>query len=88
MNPRRRIWLAGYLVIWLAGGLLLAQEKPAGQGFQFRSSTDRVNVTLTLTDANGRFVPNLTGAYFARIPPLSRGPRRPLPELYGPPELP
>ena len=33
-------------------------------------------------------LPPLTGAYFARIPPLSRGARRPLPELYSPPELP
>ena len=56
----RRTWLAGYLVIWLSASLLLAQEKPAGQGFQFRSNTDLINVTVTVTDANGRFVPNLT----------------------------
>ncbi len=60
MIARRRIWLAGYLVSWLSAGLLLAQEKPAGQGFQFRSNTDLVNVTVTVTDANGRFVPGLT----------------------------
>lgn len=56
----RRIWLSGYLVIWLSAALLLAQEKPAGQGFQFRSNTDLINVTVTVTDANGRFVPDLT----------------------------
>jgi VWFA-related protein len=57
---RPRIWLSGYLVIWLSATLLLAQDKPAGQGFQFRSNTDLINVTVTVTDANGRFVPNLT----------------------------
>lgn len=60
MRRRPRIWLAGYLVIWLSASLLLAQEKPAGQAFQFRSNTDLINVTVTVTDANGRFVPNLT----------------------------
>lgn len=56
MTPRRHIWLAGYLVIWLSAiPLLTAQEK-----FQFRSNTDLINVTVTVTDANGRFVPNLT----------------------------
>ncbi|TAK18514.1 MAG: VWA domain-containing protein, partial [Acidobacteria bacterium] len=57
---RRRIWLAGYLVSWLSATLLLAQEKPGGQGFSFRSNTDLINVTVTVTDANGRFVPGLT----------------------------
>lgn len=56
----RPIWLTGYLVIGLSATLLLAQEKPAGQAFQFRSNTDLINVTVTVTDANGRFVPNLT----------------------------
>ncbi len=40
--------------------LLSAQEPPAGQGFSFRSNTDLINVTVTVTDANGRFVPGLT----------------------------
>jgi VWFA-related protein len=60
MTTRPRIWLTGYLVICLSATLLLAQEKPAGQGFQFRSNTDLINVTVTVTDANGRFVPGLT----------------------------
>jgi VWFA-related protein len=65
------IWTSGHLVIWsLVAGLsaigllndaaLHAQEKPAGQGFSFRSNTDLINVTVTVTDANGRFVPGLT----------------------------
>ena len=60
MTTRPRIWIAGYLVIWLSASLLLAQEKPAGTGFTFRSNSDLINVTVTVTDANGRFVPNLT----------------------------
>ena len=39
---------------------LSAQEKPAGQGFSFRSNTDLINVTVTVTDENGRFVPGLS----------------------------
>lgn len=38
---------------------LSAQERPAGQGFSFRSNTDLINVTVTVTDANGRFVSGL-----------------------------
>lgn len=47
--------LIGALVVSLS-----AQEKPAGQGFSFRSNTDLINVTVTVTDDNGRFVPGLT----------------------------
>jgi VWFA-related protein len=60
MNSRGRIWLAGCLVSCVSASLLLAQEKPATQGFSFRSNTDLINVTVTVTDANGRFVPGLT----------------------------
>ena len=60
MKSGGRIWLAGYLVAWLSATLLLAQDKPTGQGFSFRSNTDLINVTVTVTDANGRFVPGLT----------------------------
>lgn len=55
----KKLGFAGALVLGCSIALF-AQEKPAGQGFQFRSSTDLVNVTVTVTDANGRFVPNLT----------------------------
>jgi VWFA-related protein len=38
---------------------LSAQQKPQEPGFSFRTSAQLVNVTVTVTDANGRFVPNL-----------------------------
>lgn len=53
---------ARVLIATLVGALcvtLSAQERPAGQGFSFRSNTDLINVTVTITDANGRFVPGL-----------------------------
>ncbi|MEO6224031.1 MAG: VWA domain-containing protein [Vicinamibacterales bacterium] len=36
-----------------------AQERPQEQGFSFRSNVDLVNVTVTVTDSNGRSVPSL-----------------------------
>lgn len=36
-----------------------AQERPTGQGFSFRSGANLINVTATVTDEHGRFVPNL-----------------------------
>ncbi len=50
----------GALVLCAIAVTLSAQEKPAGQGFSFRSTTDLINVTVTVTDANGRFVSGLT----------------------------
>lgn len=35
------------------------QERPAGQGFSFRTGVELVNVTVTVTDARGRFVTGL-----------------------------
>jgi VWFA-related protein len=49
-------------VLSAAAALLLAftpQEQPVGQGFSFRSNVALINVTATVTDANGRFVPGL-----------------------------
>jgi Ca-activated chloride channel family protein len=37
-----------------------AQERPQEQGFSFRSNVDLINVTVTVTDSNGRFVNGLT----------------------------
>jgi Ca-activated chloride channel family protein len=55
--------LAAALVI--AGAPMSAtQEKPAGQGFSFRSSVNLINVTATVTDAEGRFVSGLTATDF------------------------
>lgn len=36
-----------------------AHERPSGQGFSFSTGVDLVNVTATVTDASGRFVPGL-----------------------------
>lgn len=36
------------------------QERPTGQGFSFRSNVALINVTATVTDANGHFVSGLT----------------------------
>jgi len=35
------------------------QERPTGQGFSFRSGANLINVTATVTDEHGRFVPGL-----------------------------
>jgi Ca-activated chloride channel family protein len=50
-------------VLSAAAALLIAfapaQERPQEQGFSFRSNVDLINVTVTVTDANGRFVSGL-----------------------------
>ena len=40
------------------------QERPAGQGFTFRSAAELINVTVTVTDEHGRFVSNLRAQDF------------------------
>jgi VWFA-related protein len=35
------------------------QERPAGQGFSFKTGVDLINITATVTDATGRFVSGL-----------------------------
>jgi Ca-activated chloride channel family protein len=40
-------------------GARAAQERPTGQGFSFKTSVELINVTATVTDANGRFVSGL-----------------------------
>lgn len=47
---------------WAALLLAIApsQERPSGQGFSFRSNVALINVTATVTDANGHFVSGLT----------------------------
>ncbi len=62
MTRRCRPWLRppaalGAVLAW-AGVALLAQDPP--EGFRFRSSVDLINVTATVTDGQGRFVPGLT----------------------------
>ena len=50
-------------VLSAAAALLIAlaptQERPQEQGFSFRSNVDLINVTVTVTDSNGRFVSGL-----------------------------
>ena len=41
-----------------------AQDRPTGQGFSFRTGVELVSVTVTVTDASGRFVPNLRAEDF------------------------
>jgi Ca-activated chloride channel family protein len=36
-----------------------AQMRPEGQGFAFRTAVELINVTVTVTDQTGRFVPDL-----------------------------
>jgi len=49
------------LGVWAALLLALtpAQERPAGQGFSFRSNVALINVTATVTDGGGHFVGGL-----------------------------
>jgi len=61
----------GVLAIAIAAALAIAgapvsatQDKPEGQGFSFRSSVNLINVTATVTDAQGHFVSGLTAADF------------------------
>jgi Ca-activated chloride channel family protein len=35
------------------------QERPTGQGFSFKTGVELINVTATVTDGSGRFVPGL-----------------------------
>jgi VWFA-related protein len=51
--------LVAAVVAAVAVVALRGQEKPTGQGFSFHTSVDLVNVTTTVTDANGHFVQGL-----------------------------
>jgi VWFA-related protein len=54
--------------LWIALGTALVafepaprspQDRPTGPGFTFRTGVELINVTVTVTDERGRFVPNL-----------------------------
>ena len=62
---QRRIILAIIVLATLAVVATDArQERPTGQGFTFRTAVELINVTVTVTDAQGRFVPNLRAEDF------------------------
>jgi VWFA-related protein len=62
---QRRLILAIIILATLAVVATDArQERPTGQGFTFRTAVELINVTVTVTDAQGRFVPNLRAEDF------------------------
>ncbi len=68
MRARRRTAAAAGVVAVLAIATVFAagrQERPAGQGFTFKTGVELVNVTVTVTDASGRFVSGLHQNDFA-----------------------
>ncbi|MEO7135891.1 MAG: VWA domain-containing protein [Vicinamibacterales bacterium] len=61
MKQMLRPWIgltAAAAAIFIAAGANVAGQKPDDE-FRFRSGVDLVNVTATVTDKNGRFVPGL-----------------------------
>jgi len=58
-------WGATLMLVVCTAALVLAQEDPGpsapeDSGFRFRSGVDLINVSVTVTDSSGRFVPGLT----------------------------
>lgn len=51
--------VAAVAAVAAAAVVLSAQEKPKEPGFSFRTGVELINVTVTVTDRNGRFVPGL-----------------------------
>ncbi len=62
-GPRQRALLMAAAVTVVAWPIT-AQERPASQGFSFRSGVSLINVTATVTDANGHFVSGLRESDF------------------------
>jgi len=62
-----RLLAAGLSAAVLAAGVstMRAQERPTGDGFSFRTGVELINVSATVTDENGRFVPALRAEDFA-----------------------
>ena len=59
----KRFFVAPAMVALMIGASPAAQQKEKEQespGFRFRTGVELVNVTATVTDASGRFVPGLT----------------------------
>ena len=53
-----KILIATALLTWTLGAQA-QQGQPTGQGFSFRTAVELINVTATVTDAQGRFVSGL-----------------------------
>src|SRR5688572_12270316 len=51
--------LAGVVVAGVGTGAQQSSRTTSNAGFQFRTSVDLINVTATVTDSQGRFVPGL-----------------------------
>jgi Ca-activated chloride channel family protein len=52
-------------VLFVATSITVSsQERPGGEGFSFRTGVELINVTATVTDEHGRFVPGLTADDF------------------------
>jgi VWFA-related protein len=65
MGRHRSRLIAATSIALLAGAVLAAQQREPGageqsqDGFRFRTGVELINVTATVTDSSGRFVPNL-----------------------------
>ncbi len=60
MHARLRSLMAGLAAaVAVLSVATSAQERPTGQGFSFKTGVDLVNVSVTVTDGNGRFVSGL-----------------------------
>jgi Ca-activated chloride channel family protein len=59
MRFTRPTLIAAMACVVAATTIAAGQEKPAGQGFSFRSGVSLINVTVTVTDANGHTVAGL-----------------------------
>ena len=64
MQSHRSAMLGASLAL-ATGTVLLAQDP--NQGFRFRSGVELINVTATVTDTHGRFVPGLTRDDFSLL---------------------
>jgi Ca-activated chloride channel family protein len=58
---KSRLFLFALCAAFVAGGLVTTsgQQQDTGQTFKFRTGVELINVTATVTDRHGRFVPGL-----------------------------
>ena len=60
----RGLFVATSFFLALSFVALSGQERPRGEGFSFRTGVELINVTATVTDEHGRFVPGLAAGDF------------------------